>query len=36
MAAFAAIGFLHHMVKGANRVSNEDEQNAKRLAGGTS
>jgi formate dehydrogenase iron-sulfur subunit len=34
MAAFAALGFLHHMVKGPNRVSREDEQNAKRLAGG--
>jgi formate dehydrogenase iron-sulfur subunit len=34
IGAFAAIGFLHHMVSGANRVSREDEENAKRLAGG--
>jgi formate dehydrogenase iron-sulfur subunit len=34
IAAMAAVGFLHHMVRGANRVSTEDEQNAKRLAGG--
>jgi formate dehydrogenase iron-sulfur subunit len=34
IGAFAAIGFLHHMVSGANRVSPEDEENAKRLAGG--
>ena len=34
MGAFAAIGFLHHVVSGPNRVSREDEENAKRLAGG--
>ena len=34
MGAFAAIGLLHHVVTGANRVSQEDEENAKRLAGG--
>jgi formate dehydrogenase iron-sulfur subunit len=34
IAAMAAFGFLHHLVSGANRVSREDEQNAKRLAGG--
>ena len=31
MAAIAAVGFVHHMVKGPNRVSAEDEQNARRL-----
>lgn len=30
---FAAVGFLHHIVSGPNRVSREDEENAKRLAG---
>src|SRR5262249_43365017 len=30
----AAFGFLHHAVSGPNRVSNEDEANAKRLTGG--
>jgi formate dehydrogenase iron-sulfur subunit len=34
IGAFAAFGFLHHLVSGANRVSPEDEENAKRLAGG--
>src|SRR5262249_42643500 len=34
IGAFAAIGFLHHLVKGPNRVSREDEQRAKELAGG--
>ncbi|MGE3147495.1 formate dehydrogenase subunit beta [Pseudorhodoplanes sp.] len=34
IGAFAAIGFLHHVVSGPNRVSEEDEANAKRLAGG--
>jgi formate dehydrogenase iron-sulfur subunit len=29
----AAFGFVHHLVKGPNRVSNEDENAAKRLAG---
>jgi formate dehydrogenase iron-sulfur subunit len=32
IAAFAAFGFLHHMVNGPNRVSRDDEENAKRLA----
>ncbi len=31
MAAFAVIGVLHHVVMGANRVTEGDEQNAKRL-----
>jgi formate dehydrogenase iron-sulfur subunit len=31
IGAFAAVGFLHHLVSGPNRVSPEDEQNAKRL-----
>jgi len=31
---FAAIGFVHHIVEGPNKVSPEDEENAKRLAGG--
>jgi len=34
IGAFAAVGFLHHMVSGANRVSPEDEENAQRLTGG--
>jgi formate dehydrogenase iron-sulfur subunit len=29
----AAFGFLHHIVTGANKVSREDEENAKRLTG---
>src|SRR5471032_378304 len=29
----AAIGFVHHIVEGPNRVSKEDEDNAKKLAG---
>jgi len=33
MGAFAAIGFLHHMIAGPNRVSSEDEENAKKLTG---
>jgi formate dehydrogenase iron-sulfur subunit len=33
IGAFAAVGILHHMVSGPNRVSREDEDNAKRLAG---
>ena len=36
IGAFAAIGLLHHVVSGPNRVSSEDEQNAKRLAEGGS
>jgi formate dehydrogenase iron-sulfur subunit len=35
MAAFAAMGFLHYLVTGANRVTPDDEQNAERLAGGS-
>jgi formate dehydrogenase iron-sulfur subunit len=31
-AAFAAFGVLHHLVMGPNRVTRDDEQNAKRLA----
>jgi len=31
IASFIGIGFLHHVVSGANRVSAEDERNAKRL-----
>jgi formate dehydrogenase iron-sulfur subunit len=31
IAAFAAFGFLHHLVQGPNRVTREDEQNAKQL-----
>lgn len=34
MAAAAAIGVLHHLVNGPNRVSREDEEAAKRLAEG--
>ena len=34
MAAFAAVGVLHHLVMGPNRVTKDDEQNAKRLAEG--
>ena len=34
IAAMAAFGFLHHIVSGPNRVTSEDEQNAKKLAGG--
>ena len=32
IGAFAAIGFLHHLVSGANRVTEHDEEEAKRLA----
>jgi formate dehydrogenase iron-sulfur subunit len=32
IGAFAAIGVLHHMVAGPNRVTEHDEQEAKRLA----
>ena len=32
IGAFAAIGLLHHLVTGANRVSEHDEEAAKRLA----
>ncbi len=32
IGAFAAIGFLHHLVTGANRVSEHDEEQAERLA----
>ncbi|HWM49088.1 MAG TPA: formate dehydrogenase subunit beta [Xanthobacteraceae bacterium] len=34
MGAFAVFGVLHHLVMGPNRVTREDEQNAKRLAEG--
>jgi formate dehydrogenase iron-sulfur subunit len=30
----AAAGFLHHILQGPNRVSEDDEQNADRLARG--
>jgi formate dehydrogenase iron-sulfur subunit len=36
MAAFAAVGFLHYMVSGANKVEPDDEKNAKQLAEGRS
>jgi formate dehydrogenase iron-sulfur subunit len=36
IGAFAAIGFLHHLLTGANRVSAEDEKNAERLTEGRS
>jgi formate dehydrogenase iron-sulfur subunit len=32
IGAFAAIGFLHHLVSGPNRVSAEDEAHARQLA----
>ena len=32
----AAAGFVHYILQGPNRVSNEDEENADRLAGGNS
>ena len=34
IGAFAAIGFLHHLVSGANRVTEHDEEEAKRLTEG--
>jgi formate dehydrogenase iron-sulfur subunit len=34
MAAIAATGFVHHMVKGPNRVSADDEASARRLTEG--
>jgi formate dehydrogenase iron-sulfur subunit len=34
IGAFAAVGFLHHIVKGPNRVAPEDEKNATKLAEG--
>jgi formate dehydrogenase iron-sulfur subunit len=34
IAAFAAIGLVHHLVNGPNRVRPEDEENAKRLTEG--
>ena len=36
IATFAAVGFVHHLVTGANRVSREDEERAKQLAEGPS
>jgi formate dehydrogenase iron-sulfur subunit len=32
IGAFAAIGFLHHLVSGPNRVTDKDEEAARRLA----
>ena len=32
IASFVGIGFLHHVISGANKVTDEDEKNAKRLA----
>jgi formate dehydrogenase iron-sulfur subunit len=32
----AALGFLHHLVQGPNRVTAEDEENAERIVGGRS
>lgn len=34
MAAFAAVGFLHHIVTGPNKVTDKDEEEARRLAQG--
>jgi formate dehydrogenase iron-sulfur subunit len=34
IGTFAAVGVLHHLVMGPNRVSSEDEQNARRLTEG--
>ena len=34
IGAFAAFGLLHHVVSGPNRVSVEDEKNAKKLTEG--
>ena len=36
IAIFGAVGVLHHLVNGANRVSSQDEENAKRLKEGSS
>lgn len=36
IASFIGVGLLHHVISGANKVSEEDEKNAKRLAGGES
>jgi formate dehydrogenase iron-sulfur subunit len=36
IGAFAIVGVLHHLVNGANRVSPQDEENAKRLKEGRS
>ena len=36
IAAFAAVGFLHHLVNGPNRVSREEEEKAKDLTEGRS
>jgi formate dehydrogenase iron-sulfur subunit len=30
----AAAGLLHHLLQGPNRVTEEDEENADKLAGG--
>jgi len=34
VAAFAVVGVLHHVVNGPNRVSSQDEENARRLKEG--
>src|SRR5580698_11192359 len=34
MGAFAAVGVMHYLVSGPNKVQPKDEDNAKRLAGG--
>jgi formate dehydrogenase iron-sulfur subunit len=34
IALTAAAGVIHHILQGANRVSERDEENADRLAGG--
>ncbi len=36
IAAFATMGFLHHIINGPNRVSREEENRAKRLTEGRS
>ena len=36
IAIFGVVGVLHHLVNGANRVSSQDEENAKRLKEGRS
>jgi formate dehydrogenase iron-sulfur subunit len=33
IGAFAAMGFLHHLIAGPNKVSPQDEENAERLTG---
>jgi formate dehydrogenase iron-sulfur subunit len=36
MAGIAALGFLHYLVLGPNKVTREDERNARRLEEGQS